>query len=258
MRKPLIAGNWKMNLNHIEAPKLANEIGAGLKHAIENIIDFVDIVICPSFTSIQAVSDAIKDYPFLSLGAQNVSWERSGAFTGEISVEMLRPLGVRFVIIGHSERRHILKENNEFIASKTRLLIEDRFVPILCVGETLEQRQQNNHRSIVETQLKSGLKYLDSDKVKNIVIAYEPVWAIGTGRNATVSDAEDMIGHIRKVLNGIEKDVANNVRVLYGGSVTPENIDSFMQSDDIDGALVGGASLKSDQFIEIIKYKERS
>lgn len=257
MRKPLIIGNWKMNLNHIQASELVNEVGKNLENIQANIIGSVDIVVCPSFTSLQAVSETIKKYPFLRLGAQDVSWERAGALTGEISVEMLKPFGVEYVIVGHSERRHILKESDELIASKIRLLVKEAIIPVLCVGETLDQRQQNRQRSIVASQIRDGLNSIDIRDIKNIVIAYEPVWAIGTGQNATVSDAEEMAGLIRKVLNSIAKGVANIVCVLYGGSVTPENIDSFMRSGNIDGALVGGASLNPDQFIEITKFKER-
>lgn len=243
-----------MNLNHIQAAELAEEIGEGIKKIDTSSFD---IVICPSFISMQAVFEKLQRYPPIMLGAQNVSWEKSGALTGEISVEMLEPFGVKFVIIGHSERRHILKESNEFIANKIKLLVEESFTPILCVGETLNQRQKKEEKAVVERQIRNGLTALEKEQIKNIVIAYEPVWAIGTGQHATVSDTEIMIRHIREVLNDIENDVAKIIRILYGGSITPENIDIFMQSDEVDGVLVGGTSLKPNQFLEIIKYKER-
>lgn len=241
-----------MNLDHKQAAELAETIS-------ENTINFVDdldIILCPSFTSIQSVADAIKDNPKLSLGAQNISSERSGAYTGEVSAEMLKPFGVKYVIIGHSERRQIIGETDDIVNEKLKLAIEEGFSPILCVGETLKERQRGAAKNIIEQQLQNGLRDLNS-AIADIVVAYEPVWAIGTGKTATPDHAEDMSGFVRDVLEQLQNGVANKVRIQYGGSVTPENINSFMELDDIDGALVGGASLKADQFLSIIKYKEQ-
>lgn len=241
-----------MNLDHKQAAELAKSIS-------ENTINFVDdldIILCPSFTSIQSVADAIKNNPKLSLGAQNISSERSGAYTGEVSAEMLKPFGVKYVIIGHSERRQIIGETDDIVNEKLKLAIEEGFSPILCVGETLKERQRGAAKNIIEQQLQNGLRDLNS-AIADIVVAYEPVWAIGTGKTATPDHAEDMSGFMRNVLEQLQNGVANKVRIQYGGSVTPENISSFMELDDIDGALVGGASLKADQFLSIIKYKEQ-
>lgn len=239
-----------MNLDHLEGAQLARN----LCDNIGSIRSDIDIVLCPSFTSLQSVSEILKNCPEISLGAQNVSWEKAGAFTGEISIEMLKPLDVKYVIVGHSERRHILKETDDSISKKVRLLVDEGLRPILCVGETLEQRQAGQAKKIIEDQIYRDLSQIDLANSNDIIIAYEPVWAIGTGQNATSDDAAGIIRFIRDILGKHHKGVANKIRIQYGGSVTSDNIDSFMEVPDIDGVLVGGASLKLDQFLKILKF----
>ena len=245
MRKPLIAGNWKMNTKVDEAVALVYKMIESLDK-IRN----VEKVICPPFVSLAAVAERIKDSP-IKLGAQNMYFEGKGAYTGEISPLMLADL-CQFVIIGHSERRQYFNETDEIINNKVKAALKYGIKPILCVGEKLEENEAGKTAKIVSQQLGSALA--DVDSLGGTVIAYEPVWAIGTGRSATGEQANETIGLIRrKIASLYDEEVAQNVRLLYGGSVTDENIAEFIKQTEIDGALVGGASLKAEQFISIVK-----
>jgi triosephosphate isomerase len=249
-RKPIIAGNWKMNCTTQEAIQLV----AGLKRELFEE-EKVEIVVCPPFTSLSAVSEMIED-SVIELGAQNMFWEKKGAFTGEISGDMLKDLGCKYVIIGHSERRQYFGETNETVNKKIKAALVLGLNPIICVGETKDQREKGITKNIIEDHITGGLKDIDSEAVLNCVIAYEPVWAIGTGLTATPEQAEEVHDFIRNTLLSkmYGHEVAGKVRIQYGGSVTPDNVKTLMAQKDIDGALVGGASLKSESFIKLVKY----
>lgn len=250
MRKPIIAANWKMNKAISEAVDFVRD----LKDITRDIFN-VEIVICPPFTSLAPVAEVLKNTN-LKLGAQNMYWEKSGAFTGEISPVMLRDTGCHYVIVGHSERRQYFKEVDEDINKKIMAAISFNLIPIMCVGEKLEEKESGKTLSIVEAQVKKGLDGLKKEEVTSLVIAYEPIWAIGTGKTATPSDANEVHKFIRSILKELYgEEVAIAVRIQYGGSVNPENIDDLMKEDEIDGVLVGGASLNINSFIRIIKFK---
>ncbi|MEO0239849.1 MAG: triose-phosphate isomerase [candidate division WOR-3 bacterium] len=253
MRKILLAGNWKMYKGIKETEIFIKE----LKEEIdEEIFEKSDIAICPPFTSLYIASNLLKDSKIF-LGAQNVFYEKEGAYTGEISPKMLKEIGVKYVIVGHSERREIGKEDDEMIAKKVKAVIDEDMIPILCVGEKLEEREKGIEKEIVEKQIISGLKFLTQRD--EFVIAYEPVWAIGTGKTATPEIAGEMQGFIRKKIGEIfGKDKAEKTRILYGGSIKPENIEELIKHPEIDGGLIGGASLKKESFLSIIKNSIRS
>lgn len=247
MRTKMIAGNWKMNKNIIEAVDLASRIKKFLKNVKET-----EIVICPPFVALSEVAKIIKGTN-ISLGAQNMHEEEAGAFTGEVSADMLKGL-CKFVIIGHSERRQHFNETDKNVNKKIKLALTKGLRPIVCVGETLEQRNERKTEDVIEKQVIKGLDGLGKLDMMKITIAYEPVWAIGTGKTAMPEQAQMVHSTIRKILIklfGI--DVASKVRILYGGSVKPENAKELMQADNIDGALVGGASLSADDFAKIVK-----
>lgn len=247
VRKPLIAGNWKMNKTVSESIEFARDF----VKAVSNVTDR-DILICPPFTSLYPVSE-IFNGTNVRLGAQNMYFEEKGAFTGEISPLMLKDAGCSFVILGHSERRHIFGESNELINKKVLSAVSHGLVPVLCVGELLEEREEGKTFDVVGSQLEEGLKGVSADS--EFVIAYEPVWAIGTGKTATPELAEEVHRFLREKLSelfGSEK--AESVRILYGGSVKPENVDGLMAMNNIDGALVGGASLKVESFVKIVNF----
>lgn len=246
MRKKLIVGNWKMNMLRSEAAELARKLS--------ELINFgnVDIVITPPYTSLEAVYGVVRGTN-IYLGAQDVFWENSGAFTGEISPYMLIDAGCRWVIIGHSERRGILGETDDMVRKKVRATLGLGLIPIVCVGETLEEREKRKTMRVVQSQIENGLKDLSLDDSDKIVIAYEPVWAIGTGMTATPDEAEEVHRFIRDTLKDTFGKVADEVRILYGGSVTPANIKELLSPPDIDGALVGGVSLKADSFAKIVQ-----
>lgn len=246
MRKKLIVGNWKMNMLRSEAAELARKLS--------ELINFgnVDIVITPPYTSLEAVYGVVRGTN-IYLGAQDVFWENSGAFTGEISPYMLIDAGCRWVIIGHSERRGILGETDDMVRKKVRATLGLGLIPIVCVGETLEEREKRKTMRVVQSQIENGLKDLSLDDSDKIVIAYEPVWAIGTGMTATPDEAEEVHRFIRETLKDTFGKVADEVRILYGGSVTPANIKELLSPPDIDGALVGGVSLKADSFAKIVQ-----
>ncbi len=248
-RRPLIAGNWKMHLTSDQAVALARTIA----DAASDVADR-DVMIAPAFTSLPAVAEVLADSPVL-LGAQNVAWEEQGAFTGEVSPVMLREFGVSLVIVGHSERRHIFGEADDLINRRLCGALRFGLVPILCVGETLEEREDGITMQILEQQVRSGLAGVEAGDMGRVVIAYEPVWAIGTGKTASKEQAQEAHRFIRSVVGNLyEKKLAQQVRILYGGSVKPENVDSLMAEPDIDGALVGGAALKSESFARIIHF----
>jgi len=255
MRKKLFAGNWKMNLTPLEGRALIAALRVELDRSAAALLRDRDIMVAPPFVTIPAVSQALAGASIL-LGAQNVHFEEKGAFTGEISAPMLKGFGVTHVIVGHSERRHIFKETDELIGKRAAAAIAHRLVAILCVGETLEERDGGRTLQVVLTQLQSGLAVADvkPEDARRVVIAYEPVWAIGTGRTATPAQAQEVHAAIREALRDrVGTDSGNDVPILYGGSVTPDNVDSLMEQPDIDGALVGGASLKADTFVRIAR-----
>lgn len=247
MRTPIIAGNWKMNKTIEEAIDLVKEIKSGLKKDVETVV-------CVPFITLSQVKKEIEGTE-LKIGAQNMHWEESGAFTGEISPLMLKEIGVDYVIIGHSERRQYFGETDEIVNKKTKAALKHNINPIVCVGETLEQREKNIHKELVESQILKALDHIDDEEVTKIVIAYEPIWAIGTGKTATSEEANDMISFIRNILRDkYSQDISEKVRIQYGGSVKSSNIAEIMSQSDIDGALVGGASLKADEFIKLIRF----
>lgn len=247
-RKPLIAGNWKMHKTIREAVELAGALRAGLDG-----VDGADIVLCPPFTALQAVGGALAGSDTLSLGAQNLYWEPQGAYTGEVSAAMLTDLGCRYVIIGHSERRQYFGETDETVPRKVRAALDAGLVPIVCVGERWEEREAGRTESLVRRQVTAALAGLAPQEVAGLAVAYEPVWAIGTGRAATGADAAEVAALIRHVAAGSAGDAAERLRILYGGSVTSANMGEFMAQPGIDGALVGGASLKADSFAGIVE-----
>ena len=252
MRKDLIAGNWKMHANHLEAIQMVQKLSYRLDPA-----DYqrVDVVVCPPFTALRSVQTVIEsDHLAIELGAQNVDWHDQGAFTGEIAPPMLSKLSVSYVIVGHSERRQLFGETDEVVNKKVRAVLDAGMTPILCVGETEDEREAGEAGSKVSGQVRAGLSGVSPEEVADLVVAYEPIWAIGTGRTASADDAGDMCGTVRSVVREVAGDAADSTRVLYGGSVNPGNIAGLMAKRDIDGGLVGGASLDPDQFASVIRY----
>ena len=248
MRIPLIAGNWKMFKTKAEALAFAEEFKA-LYEGTD-----VQAAICAPFTNLEALVEAFKDTKIM-VGAQNVHFADEGAYTGEISVSMLEEIGVDFCIIGHSERRQYFGETDETCNLKLKKLFEGSIRPILCVGESLEERDADKAFDVVKGQLEADLVGIDAEKIKTLVIAYEPIWAIGTGRTATPEQAEEMCAFIRNTLIELyDEETADEVIIQYGGSVKPANATEIMNQDEIDGALVGGASLKAKDFMEIIDF----
>jgi len=248
-RKPIIAGNWKMNKTATEARDLASK----LIPLVSGVKDR-DIVLAPPFTSIPAVAGTIKGTN-MSLSAQNLFWEEKGAFTGEISAEMLLDLGCKYVIIGHSERRQFFGETDETVNKKVRQALNKGLLPIVCVGELLSEREAGKANEVIERQVVGALTGVAAAEMQKIVLAYEPVWAIGTGKTATPDQANEIHAFIRqKIKSMYNVDVAGALRIQYGGSVTPENVSTLMAKPDIDGALVGGASLKPESFAALVNF----
>jgi len=253
-RRPLISGNWKMNLNHFEALKLTQELSYEITR---DDVDEVDISLHPPFTDIRTVQTVLEadKIPF-ALGAQHCHWKDSGAFTGEVSPLMLAKLGVSYVLAGHSERREHFGETDEMVNQKVRAILAAEMTPIMCVGETEEQRNAGEAEAVVERQVLAGLKRVSAEQVGTMVVAYEPIWAIGTGQTATSADAQAMCAVIRTVVEGkAGADAAQTLRIQYGGSVKPDNAAELMSQPDIDGALVGGASLDAESFSGIVQYR---
>jgi len=248
MRRKIIAGNWKMYKTLSEAIELVNS----LKRTLGDISE-ADIVICPPYTALDSISDLLIESN-ISLGAQDAHWEKEGAFTGEVSIAMLKDIGCKYIIIGHSERRQFFGETNDTVNKKVKAVLAAGLAPIVCVGETLAEREAAKAFDVINDHVQNGFKGLTKDEVLKIVIAYEPVWAIGTGKTATPEQAQEAHAFIRKVLGELwGKDAAAEIRIQYGGSVKPDNAAILMAKEDIDGALVGGASLKVDSFTEIVK-----
>jgi triosephosphate isomerase len=253
MRKKIVAANWKMNLTHSEAESyiesLLAETGGGT--------DGVEVVIIPPFTTIPALVERSEKIQSIRLGAQNMHWERSGAFTGEVSAPMLRALYVKYVIIGHSERRTLFGETDEIVNRKIKAALDAGLRPIFCVGETLRERDSNQVEAVLERQVRKGLEKVVAKDFVEIVLAYEPIWAIGTGRTATTEQAEQAHSFMRSILTELAgQGIAEKVRIQYGGSVKPENAQELMSQKNIDGALVGGASLDPRSFAQIIRSAE--
>lgn len=248
MRKIIIAGNWKMNKNITESIDLAN----GIQRSVYDIED-IEIVLCPPFTSLGDVHEIIASTN-VKLGAQDVYWEAEGAFTGEISCGMLKGVGCEYVIIGHSERRQFFGETNVTVNKKLKAVLKNGMKPIVCVGEKLDERKGGRAFDVVKDHVENSLAGLSIQDMQNVVIAYEPVWAIGTGVNATKDEAQEMHKFIRGLIKKMfEANTADSVRIQYGGSVKPDNIEELISQPDVDGALVGGASLKVDSFSAIVK-----
>ena len=247
-RKLIVAGNWKMNKTVADALEFVRD----LKHELANIKE-VDIVVCPPFTALSAVAQAIRGSN-IYLGAQNMSEHGPGAYTGEIAAEMLREFAVRYVILGHSERRQYQKESDELISKKAQAAHAASLQPIVCVGETLAEREADQTEKVLETQVRGSSKGLSKEQMSETIIAYEPVWAIGTGKTATTAQAQEAHAFIRGLLVKVfDESTARRVRIQYGGSVKPSNARELMSQPDVDGALVGGASLEAKSFAEIIK-----
>ena len=247
MRKPIIAGNWKMHKTIAEALEFVNEV----KDRVNN--DKVEAVICAPFTLLKDLKQATKGTN-IKIGAQNMHFEEKGAFTGEISPLMLKELDMDYVVIGHSERRQYFNETDETVNKKVLKAWEVGIDPILCVGETLEEREAGNTKDVCKVQVEKALENVSKEDLAKVVIAYEPVWAIGTGKTATSEDANDVIAYIREVVANLYGELANEVRIQYGGSVKPSNVAEIMNQSDIDGALVGGASLEANDYVELVNF----
>ncbi|TCS81767.1 triose-phosphate isomerase [Tepidibacillus fermentans] len=245
MRTPIIAGNWKMNKTIVETKAFLDEIK-------DFAVDGVEAVLCVPYTDLAIVKENIGDY--IKIGSQNIHWAETGAFTGEISPLMLKELRVEYAIIGHSERREMFGETDETVNKRVHAAFKHGITPIVCVGEKLEEREAGKTKEIVKKQTIAAIKDLASEQVKQLVIAYEPIWAIGTGKSSTAEDANEVIGFIRQVIaDQYDQQVANEVRVQYGGSVKPENISTYLNQPEIDGALVGGASLDPTSFKSLVE-----
>lgn len=252
MRRFLIAGNWKMN----GGPYDAAELLEGLTEKKADISEEVDVLVCPPFVSIGMAVKYLYDTD-IQVGAQNIHFEENGAYTGEISGSMLTESGCNYVIIGHSERRQYFGETDETVNKRTKKAIEHKLAPIICVGESLEQRQKDEHFDLVKNQVKAALDGISETDVRDVVIAYEPIWAIGTGETATPEQAQVMHEYIRTVLADLySEDVADQINILYGGSMKPGNAKELLSQPDVDGGLIGGASLQADSFSEIITIAE--
>jgi triosephosphate isomerase len=251
MRRPILAANWKMNMNSADVSAFTNRFIPLVANA-----DAVDIVIAPPFTLLDRLANEIAGTAIQSAG-QNVHPEENGAFTGEIAAGMLADMGCTYAIVGHSERRALFGESSEFVAQKASALLRSEIRPIVCVGETLEQRDAGQALEIVETQLRESLAGVSGDQAEQVVIAYEPVWAIGTGRTATPEIAQEVHGHIRGQLSAQFGEAGNRIRIQYGGSVKPETVYDLMSQPDIDGALVGGASLDPEAFSRIVCFQSQ-
>ena len=252
MRKNLIAGNWKMNATHLETIQMVQKLSYRLDYA-----DYqrVDVVLCPPFTALRSAQTVIEsDHLQIRLGAQNVHWEEKGAYTGEISPGMLAKLSVSYVIVGHSERRELFGETDADVNRKVKAVFAAEMTPILCVGETEEEREAGVTEEKVGGQVRAGLEGLTGEQIAGLVVAYEPIWAIGTGRTASDDDAGAMAEFIRQTIADVAGDASESTRILYGGSMNPGNVAGLMAKRDIDGGLVGGASLDPDTFASVIRY----
>jgi triosephosphate isomerase len=250
MRKPFLAGNWKMNTDCNSSVELAKQVADRLE---QSAAEKATVTVCPPFVYLASVAKALSSSN-ISIGAQNVYFEKNGAFTGEISCAMLKDVGCSYVIIGHSERRHVIGEKDELINKKIIAAINGGLLPIFCVGELLEEREANKTEAVITRQIEKGLAGIDAEKMSAVTIAYEPVWAIGTGKTATKEQAQEVHLFIRNLITKLyDKHLAQQIRIQYGGSVKPSNAKELMSQPDIDGLLVGGASLKADDFVAIVE-----
>lgn len=250
-RRPLIAGNWKMFKTCQEAVEAAIQISV----LVADVVSDVDVMVAPTFTALALVSDKLEDSPVL-VGGQNLYWEKEGAYTGQISADMLVSAGCKCVIIGHSERRQYFNETDETVNKKIKAAISAGLVPVFCVGETESEREAAKTFSVLDKQVQKGLEAFSPDDLKSLVVAYEPVWAIGTGKTATSDQAQEVHAYLRALLDrSFGADLAASIRILYGGSVKPDNVSELMSMEDIDGALVGGASLDPETFSKIVHFK---
>ncbi len=252
-RRPIMAGNWKMHHTHLDAIQVVQKLGYRLR---SDDYERCEVVVCPTFTALRSVQTVIEaDRLPMGLGAQDTHWEEQGAYTGEVSPVMLAKLNVSYVIVGHSERREYFGETDEMVNRKVKAVLAHDMTPIMCVGETLEEREAGQTEAKVSGQVKGGLDGVPPEQVGGMVLAYEPIWAIGTGRNATPEDANETIGTLRKMVAGLCGEAAARfLRIQYGGSVKPGNIGALMAMPEIDGALVGGASLDPDDFARIVRW----
>jgi len=251
MRKKIVAGNWKMNQDYNEGLALFSEIVNMVK---DEITGSQQAVICSPFIHLHSLAQLAKGYDKVAIGAQNAHQNESGAFTGEISAKMVKSTGAAYVILGHSERRQYFGEDNQLLAKKTDTALANGLKPIFCIGETLDEREAEKHFDVIKTQLEEGLYHLSAEQFAQIVIAYEPVWAIGTGKTATSDQAQEIHAFIRAELAAkYGQEVADNTSILYGGSANPKNAPELFAQPDIDGGLIGGASLKSRDFLDIVK-----
>lgn len=251
MRKKIVAGNWKMNLDYNEGLSLFSEIINMIK---DEVTGKQEAVVCSPFIHLHSLAQLAKGYNKISLGAQNAHQAESGAFTGEISAKMIRSVGAAYVILGHSERRQYFGETNELLAKKTDIVLKNELRPIFCIGETLQEREVNKHFDVIKSQLTEGIFHLDAAQFGKLVIAYEPVWAIGTGVTASSAQAQEIHAFIRKEIAAkYNQQVADDTTILYGGSCNPTNAPELFAQPDIDGGLIGGASLKSRDFVDILR-----
>lgn len=248
MRKPIIAGNWKMFKTAAETKEFFENLKPLVKDAK------AEVLVCPPFTSLETAANASQGTNIM-VGSQNMHWEEEGAFTGEIAPGMLTALGITYTIIGHSERRQYFGETDEAVNKKVKAALKHGLLPIVCVGESLEEREQGISKDVCRRQVEQGLVGIESSEAAKLVVAYEPIWAIGTGKTASAADAQEVIGYIRQVLGEMfGQETAGKIRIQYGGSVKPANIKELMAQPDIDGALVGGASLQPDSFAAIVNF----
>ncbi len=251
MRKKIVVGNWKMNKNYTDALWLVSEIATMVR---DEVLSDVEVVLAPPFVYSYSVQKLIESYKNISLGAQNCSQHPAGAYTGEISAEMLASIKTKYVIIGHSERREYFEENSEIIAQKVSICLENALIPIFCCGENLDLREDDAYFDFIKRQIGESLFHLSKEQFSSVVIAYEPIWAIGTGKTATSAQAQEVHQFIRKVVfDKYGAEIAENLSVLYGGSCKPDNAKELFSCPDVDGGLIGGASLKSRDFTDVIK-----
>jgi triosephosphate isomerase len=251
MRKKIVAGNWKMNLDYEAGLTLFSEV---INMVHDEVTGKQQVVVCSPFIHLHSLTQLAKGYNKVSVGAQNAHQAESGAYTGEISAKMIHSTGAEYVILGHSERRQYFDENNALLAKKTDTALKNSLKPIFCIGETLQEREANKHFDIIKQQLAEGVFHLDASQFAELVLAYEPVWAIGTGVTATSAQAQEIHVFIRKeIASKYGQEIADNTTILYGGSCTPKNAPELFAQPDIDGGLIGGASLKSRDFVDIVK-----
>lgn len=254
MRRFLIAGNWKMNCGPAETVRLLGE----LKQQLAKVPETIDVLVCPPFISLTTASSELDGYDNVKLGAQNVHYEDNGAYTGEVSTRMLTEAGCSHVIIGHSERRQYFGETDQTVNARVKKALSGGLIPVICVGESLDQRKSGSHIELVKGQVREALNGVDQEQARQAVIAYEPIWAIGTGETATPEQAQEMHENIREELGSLyDADTANSIQILYGGSMKPENAEELLKQPDVDGGLIGGASLKAESFAQIIQIADK-